>query len=246
MTMHKTVAADTLVRPEGVFEAVVATYDVDRANDRIVPGAFDVSLTRWRQSGKQIPIVWSHESGNPAMVVGSADPMASRETSAGLVLSGKLNIDNSAVADHVYDLLADGSIDDWSFGYTVQRERKAAGGITELLQVDLLEAGPCVAGCNPATHTVSVKGSPPERREPRRPLSHTAMENLLREQGILARVVPDIEADEHDALHAAYGRRRNGTDDRKATMARLLDVPETVGTKAASTAPVVVATFEVA
>ena len=108
MTLHKTAAADTVVRPEGVFEALVSTYDVDRVRDRVVPGAFAASLDAWRRSGKRIPVVWSHEVHNPSLVIGSADPHASRETSSGLLLSGKLNIDNSASAHDVYDLLADG------------------------------------------------------------------------------------------------------------------------------------------
>jgi uncharacterized protein len=225
MTLHKTVAADAHVRPEGVVEALVATWDVDRVKDRIRPGAFAKSLDAWRRSGKRIPLVWSHETKNPSMVIGSADPHASRETDRGLLLSGKLNIDNSAAAHDVYDLLRTGTINDWSFGYTVQKQQRADGGITDLIEIDLLEAGPCVAGANRMARTVSVKGEAPDRREPEQ-LTHTQLENLLRREGILARVVPDFHEDEIDQMHGAYRRRRDGggedAAEHKAMMLALL------------------------
>jgi HK97 family phage prohead protease len=222
MTLHKTAAADTHVRPEGVVEALVATWDVDRVKDRIRPGAFAASLARWRTSGKRIPLVFAHETRNPSMIIGSFDPHASRETNAGLLLSGKLNIDNSAAAHDVYDLLADGSINDWSFGYQVERRQKMADGINELIQLDLLEAGPCVAGANPLARTIAIKGLEPDAREPRKP-SHVELETRLRAAGIIGptfttRDLHALAEDEHDVLLEALMRRRNGDQDHgKAT-----------------------------
>jgi hypothetical protein len=108
-------------------------------------------------------------------------------------------------------LLADGSIDDWSFGYTIERQQKAAGGINELIELDLLEAGPCVAGANRMTRTLSVKGLEPDRpREPSVP-SHVELEARLAREGHIVRIADDdLVEREHDALESVLWTRRNG------------------------------------
>jgi phage head maturation protease len=91
-----------------------------------------------------------------ATQLGSADPAKSYETPDRVVLVGRLNIENSAVASHVRDLLKNGEINGWSFGYKVIRQRRAKDA-TELLQLDINEAGPCVSPANRRTRTLGVK-----------------------------------------------------------------------------------------
>jgi HK97 family phage prohead protease len=100
---------DAEVEMEGAFSAVVASFgaEPDRQGDVIHRGAFTASLARWRASGQRIPVVWSHQTGDPSMVIGSADPVKSHETSEGLLLVGKLNVFDSPTAAHVRDLLKD-------------------------------------------------------------------------------------------------------------------------------------------
>jgi uncharacterized protein len=170
---------DAEVEMEGAFSAVVASFgaEPDRQGDVIHRGAFTASLARWRASGQRIPVVWSHQTGDPSMVIGSADPVKSHETSEGLLLVGKLNVFDSPTAAHVRDLLKDGSIGGWSFGFKIVCSRPRRGGL-DLLELDLGEAGPTVFPANPATRTVSVKNQEPDRREPRVP-SHTELEARL-------------------------------------------------------------------
>jgi hypothetical protein len=60
-------AVEALVEAEGAFTALVAAFGkVDSQGDRILHGAFQQSLADWRAAGKRIPIVWSHEVGDPA------------------------------------------------------------------------------------------------------------------------------------------------------------------------------------
>ena len=83
--MRKVAAAAVAVQERGEFTALVASYGtVDRANDRIVYGAFAKSLERWRASDRRVPIVWSHEVSTPSMIVGSANPADCFETELGL------------------------------------------------------------------------------------------------------------------------------------------------------------------
>lgn len=40
----------------GEFEAIAATYDIDRVKDQIVFGAFAKTIAAWRASGKRLPV----------------------------------------------------------------------------------------------------------------------------------------------------------------------------------------------
>jgi hypothetical protein len=156
------------------------------------------------------------------MIIGSADPERSHETPEGLVLVGRLNIERSAAAAQVRDLLMNGDMSGWSFGYGVKRSREAAGGVTELLQLDLLEAGPTPMPMNHSARTLSVKGEEVPEPEPDRPPSHTEVERMLVEAGIIAPVAdPKIIEQERELMLGVLGRRRNGGDDNKAASAAM-------------------------
>jgi HK97 family phage prohead protease len=236
---------DARVEQEGTFSALVAAFgNVDRGGDRILPGAFTQSLADWRASGQRIPIIWHHKASDPSMIIGSADPAQSYETPEGLVLVGRLNIDRSAAAAHVRDLLMSGDVSGWSFGYGVKRSRKAAGGVTELLQLDLLEAGPTPTPMNRSARTVSVKGEQVPEPEPDRALTHTELEERLAREGIIGPVIASThqpEADDEDVREGAreamahvLGFRRNGEEreDGKA-----------IATRTKATTPIRVAEF---
>jgi HK97 family phage prohead protease len=203
---------DADIATEGSFEALVACFggEPDRQGDVIHRGAFTNSLAAWRQLDKALPIIWSHRADDPAMIVGRGDMTKSRETAEGLIVAGQLNIFDSPVAAHVRDLLLDGSINSWSFGFKVVRSTRRAGGGLNLLEVDLGECGPCAMAAQPRTRTLAVKGLEPERREPRIP-SHVELEGRLRQEGIISRVVPEFTDDEHDViLSRLMARRGNG------------------------------------
>jgi hypothetical protein len=164
------------------------------------------------------------------MIIGSADPAKSHETPEGLVLVGRLNVERSAAAGQIRDLLKSGDVSGWSFGYAIKRRRAAAGGVTELLELDILEAGPTPMPMNTAAHTISVKGEPvpePEPEpEPDRPLTHTEVEERLAREGIIGPIVASVgqpEATDEDiregarqAMAHVLGVRRNGDEQGKA------------------------------
>ena len=54
--LHKQVAlTDTTVTDLGHFEALAATWSVDRQNEKIRKGAFAQTIQRWQASGKAVP-----------------------------------------------------------------------------------------------------------------------------------------------------------------------------------------------
>lgn len=148
----------TADQPQGLFAALVSVFGtVDRVGDRVMPGAFTKTLERWRDSGKPIPVVWSHQKDDPESYIGSVDPADMKETDAGLVVAGRLDIDTSSRARKVFDLLKTGRLRQWSFSYAVKSERMAKDKARDLLEVDLFEVGPTLIGAHQDALTLAVK-----------------------------------------------------------------------------------------
>jgi HK97 family phage prohead protease len=165
-TLHRksfTASADAKAR--GEFTALVAVFNnIDKGGDRIVPGAFTKTLAQWRASGDPVPVIWSHDWGQPDSHIGVAYAKDMVETDRGLLVKrGQLDIDDNPVAARVHKLMARRSVKEFSFGYSVAPggERKASDGANELLELDLVEIGPTLKGLNPATELRSVKASTP-------------------------------------------------------------------------------------
>jgi uncharacterized protein len=151
---------DTNATDSGTFSALVASFNtVDRGGDLIKPGSFLRSLERWRKSKRRIPVIWSHGSHDPSKVVGSVAPSDAWETSEGLVVHGRLDL-NSATAREVLRLLKSGDVDGWSFGYRVPKNgQKRRNGVNEISEVDLLELGPTPIPMNAEARTLVAKAA---------------------------------------------------------------------------------------
>lgn len=141
----------------GQFEALVSVFNnVDFQGDRVLPGAFQKSLTKWRKAGDPIPLIWSHDWGDPHAHIGKADPDDVEETAEGLVVKGTIDLDNPFAAQ-VYRLLKERRVREFSFGYSIKKERKSEDGANELVDLDIIEAGPTLKGANPDTALLAVK-----------------------------------------------------------------------------------------
>jgi HK97 family phage prohead protease len=150
----------------GRFEALVSVFgNVDYQGDRVMSGAFDATLKTWRASGDPIPVVFSHDWGDPFAFVGTADPNDCEEIApgqkagqpkGGLLVRGKIFV-NQPYAAQVHFLLKERLIKQWSFAYDVIDESTAEDKANNLNVLDLLEVGPCLSGANPLTDTLNIK-----------------------------------------------------------------------------------------
>ena len=155
----------------GHFTALASVFgNVDLVGDRMMPGAFKNTLEEKRQKNAVLPIVFSHAWDDPMKFIGEADTHAVLETEEGLLVQGKLDINNgNPVADQVHKAMKKGWITDWSFGFTVREGgEKKVKGVNEISDVDLIEAGPTLKGANPEAQLQIVKSLPAEaKRHPR-------------------------------------------------------------------------------
>lgn len=147
---------------EGVFEAIVAAYNVDSVGDKIMPGAFEATLAEWKGRGDPIPVIWSHDWGDPDSHIGVVEE--ARETDEGLWVKARLDLEEAKAAK-VYRLMKGRRITQFSFGYQVDEGAfvdKSDGGDNgepyyELRKLTLFEVGPTLLGANPETSLEAVK-----------------------------------------------------------------------------------------
>lgn len=162
--LHKAYKAQFKAVDEGagIFEALVAVFNnVDRGGDRILPGAFTATLDDWAQKGRPIPVIYSHEWDNLDAHIGQV--LDAKETEEGLWVQGQLEMDEP-FAQRVYKKMKNGTLAEFSFAYDVVEakevgddDRAAPNHYQDLVQLDLLEVGPCLVGMNPETQLLDVK-----------------------------------------------------------------------------------------
>lgn len=178
---------------QGTGTAVVAVFgNVDSYGDRIIPGAFAKDLAE-RQT---YPFIWTHSWRDvPVGVI-----TAARETDEGLEVDFKLFIGEHPDAEAVYAAMRDGAIKEFSIGYRVRDARWVTETIDdlqveirELLDLELIEAGPTLMGANSETHLVGLKAA--DRTVDR--------DELLAKAVALAEDLAQLDAAAGDQLRAA-------------------------------------------
>lgn len=184
---------------QGQFEAVVSIFgNVDRIGDRVVKGAFSKSIGNWQTkaaSGKYLPIYYSHQYGDPAFLLGKGLEMS--ETDEGLVVRGQLFMGKQAARD-VYEGFKEGVLDQFSFAYDVVRESKASDGANELLELEIIEAGPTPIGMNSLTRLLEVKAEAGEKAAGRM-LSKKDERDLAKAVALIQAVLEQGQQDEAKA-----------------------------------------------
>jgi HK97 family phage prohead protease len=151
----------------GKFEAVVSVFgNVDLQGDRVMPGAFQKTLSSKREKNELIPVIWSHDWLNPDAHIGFVDPKDAIEVlnekasgpTGGLLVKGTIDV-HKPFAKQVFDLLKDRRVKEWSFAYDIIDESPGEDKANELNELDLIEVGPCLKGANPETYTVAAKSA---------------------------------------------------------------------------------------
>lgn len=211
---------------DGVFEAIVATYDLDSYGDKIVPGAFADTLAEWKAKGDPIPVIWSHMSHDPDMHLGSVEEAEEREE--GLWVKARLDLEHSKAAQ-VYRLLKGRRVTQFSFAYDVEEgawiEQKDERPFYELRKLKLYEVGPCLIGVNQETELLSVKSA--DGRDLRIALhGRTSPDEgdrirIAVETALGAKAGRVLSAKNEEALRGALDKISAGASDVKSVLAAL-------------------------
>lgn len=163
------------------FEAIVSVFNnKDLGGDIVRPGAFKDTIAAWQQSGDPIPVLWSHRMDDPEYNIGAvkdieevepgdvripeyADPWIQKN--GGLWVRASVDVDHSAKAALIWNLLAKRRVTQFSFAYDVIEELATRDG-NELRKLWLYEVGPTPLGMNPLTELIGAKSDAPDPHTP--------------------------------------------------------------------------------
>ncbi|WP_327300387.1 HK97 family phage prohead protease [Streptomyces goshikiensis] len=142
----------------GEFTALVSVFgNEDSVGDVVMPGAFADDLARWKQSGDPIPVIWSHDWGDPFSHIGHVTD--ARESAGGLLVTGQLDLDNPK-AQQVFRLLKGRRVTQMSFAYDIEDGgwgERDGREVYELRKLRIHEVGPCLVGANQETELLAAK-----------------------------------------------------------------------------------------
>lgn len=173
--MHtKSFAASVKADPTndtGEFEAIVSVFGVvDSYGDVVMPGAFAESLDAWKASGNPIPVIWSHQWGDPDSHIGEVVEAAELlpgdarlpeplKALGGLWIKGRNDLSEPKAAK-VHRLLKGRRVTQFSFAYDIvdaAQVTKNEKRVYELRKLNVLEVGPTLIGVNRSTELLAAK-----------------------------------------------------------------------------------------
>lgn len=174
---------------KGQFTALVSVFgNVDSLDEVVMPGAFRDTLAAWQAKGDPIPVVWSHQWGDPMAHIGEV--LEAKETTQGLEVTAQLDMSNPT-AVQVFKLLKDRRVKEFSYAGEESDFNVVDGPdgrtIIQVGKVDLIELGPCLKGANPATMLLSTKTAPADmdaaedRQDPDESAEHAQPNENLQE-----------------------------------------------------------------
>ncbi|MEU1506437.1 HK97 family phage prohead protease [Kitasatospora sp. NPDC005748] len=197
---------------EGQFTALVSVFgNTDSVGDVVQPGAFTNTLADWAAKGDPIPVIWSHDWGDPFSHVGIV--MTATETADGLEVTGQIeDIDTNPKSAQVYRLLKGRRVTQFSFAYDVIEGAWVEGtdsensryGYYELRELKLYEVGPCLVGANQETELLAAKTEALARGvKEGRVLGAKHLDRLKDAHAALGEVIAAAEPEKNTAPQAA-------------------------------------------
>lgn len=161
---------------DGSFSGYGSVFNVlDKGGDIIVPGAFTKSLAAWKSSGRSVPALWQHDSGEP---IGHWPEL--KEDDYGLFGGAELWLEDAPYARLAHKGMKTKTITGLSIGYRVKRFSKdTATGVYTLQELDLVEISVVTNPMNDQARVSDVKSLIDAGRLPSLP----EFEAFLREAG---------------------------------------------------------------
>jgi hypothetical protein len=194
------------VSDNGEFEGYGSVFGVkDSYNDIVVKGAFQKSLDNWKTKGSMPALLWQHKMDEP---IGIYTEMSEDEN--GLILKGRLLIDDDPLAKRAHAHMKAGSITGLSIGYSLNDyEYDNAKDAFILKEIDLWEVSVVTFPANDAARISDVKTALKMDKIPQPSL----VERCLRDVGFTRsqskafmadgfKALRDVESDKDKALKA--------------------------------------------
>jgi HK97 family phage prohead protease len=160
---------------QGAFSGYGSVFNVlDSWDDIVAPGAFTKSLQSLAGKGRQVPILWQHDTENPIGVWSGL-----KQDSIGLFGDGALWLDDTPTAKLAYKGMSSRAITGLSIGYITRcADYDQKTGIRTLKELDLIEISVVTNPANDEARVTNVKSRLLDGS-----LTERDFENILREAG---------------------------------------------------------------
>lgn len=143
----------------GTIEGYASTWDrePDSYGDVVKQGAFTKSLEKWKESGRNIPLLWAHGMSDLKAFIGTIIQI--EEDDKGLHFVAKF--DDTPEAQRVRELYKDGRLAKFSFAYEVKEHAwvKLDNGVEacELRELDIFEISCVTVPANQHAEVIDIK-----------------------------------------------------------------------------------------
>lgn len=186
---------------------------VDLDNDRLLPGAFENSMSRLEED--TVSVLWGHDSKEVVGKVLDGYEIGLQDGRSVLYLEMLFNLNSSRGRD-AYSDVRGGFINEWSVGFNVdpsdisvtQEEGKS---ITNIEKVSLVEVSAVLRGASPGTGTVSVKAEKQKGAMPPHDTETTAWDTPWNGPAAVAA----LPADDEEAYARMFAYLSDGEDPSK-------------------------------
>lgn len=144
------------VKEDGTFSGYGSVFgNVDSYGEIVAPGAFAKSLALWAKSGRPVPALWQHRSGEP---IGGFPTLS--EDAYGLKFEDAFLVLEDPTAKRAYLFMQKGIITGMSIGYYVRKSSyDEKTGIRTLTELDLVEISVVTFPANEAAQISDVKST---------------------------------------------------------------------------------------
>lgn len=138
-----------------ILKGYAATYETDKINDVIVPGAFKRSLDRYAAKGDNLQLYFNHLTEQPPIGI----VMEAFEDRKGLAYVAHLPKDDEFVAKRIVPQIKRRSLKSNSFGFKVRdSERRKSDNARLLKQIDIMEISVVGFPCGNGADITGIKG----------------------------------------------------------------------------------------
>mgnify|MGYP003537952466 CR=1 FL=1 len=139
----------------GIITGLASTYDKDRGNDIILPGAFTETIARHKATGRPVRMLFQHWSEN---LIGGFPIESVKETAEGLEVVGEVNLLPGHMGEWAYSLAKQGVLSDFSIGFSCVEE-EYQGNVRLIKKLELWEVSLVNEPMNTNARVSSVKSN---------------------------------------------------------------------------------------
>lgn len=143
----------------GTIEGYASTWDrePDSYGDVVKQGAFTKSLEKWKESGRNIPLLWAHGMSDIDAFIGTVKEI--EEDDRGLHFVAEF--DDTKEAQRVRELYKDGRLAKFSFAFEIKEESIVTleNGVkaNELRELDIFEISCVTVPANSHAEVIDIK-----------------------------------------------------------------------------------------